>query len=107
LQMAVGFPIVQVQQQGIQIQINGVNQQNSYSLEEFRTLIGRTSGWNRIKSNWFIANQEGNDLILSGKGIGHRVGFCQNGASLLGLQGKSYLEILQYYFPNTEVRSRL
>jgi SpoIID/LytB domain protein len=107
LHSAIGFPIVQIQQRGTQIQFNGVNQQNSYSLEEFRTLIGRTSGWNQVKSNWFAATQEGNELILSGKGIGHRVGFCQNGASILGLQGKSFLEILQFYFPNTEVRSRL
>jgi stage II sporulation protein D len=102
-----GFPIVQLQQRENRIELAGVAQKASYSLEEFRTLVGRTSGWNQIKSNWFVFMQESNSLTFHGKGLGHRVGFCQNGATILANEGKSFQEILQYYFPNTEIRSNL
>jgi len=104
LNLLSGFSVTRVQQRENRIDIAGIKQRTSYSPEEFRTLVGRTSGWNLVKSNWFVATQEGNDIVIQGKGIGHRVGLCQNGAFIFATHGKSFLEILQYYFPNTEVR---
>ncbi|MBE4909772.1 SpoIID/LytB domain-containing protein [Bacillus luteolus] len=40
---------------------------------------------------------------MKGKGYGHGVGMSQWGASVMGEQGKSYKEILQFYFPGTEI----
>lgn len=77
----------------------------SYSPEEFRIAAGRALGWKKILSNSFVAKQNEGALFFRGKGIGHRVGFCQNGAFQLAQQGKSFQEILQHYFPNTEIRN--
>ncbi len=37
-------------------------------------------------------------------GYGHGVGMSQNGANILGRQGYSYVDILAYYFPGTNVQ---
>ncbi|MCM1318913.1 MAG: SpoIID/LytB domain-containing protein [Muribaculaceae bacterium] len=44
----------------------------------------------------------GQDLfILRGRGWGHGVGLCQIGAAVMAAEGKSFREILGFYFPNT------
>ncbi|MBI2838977.1 MAG: SpoIID/LytB domain-containing protein [Acidobacteria bacterium] len=43
---------------------------------------------------------------FSGKGWGHGVGLCQVGSYGMALRGKSYREILQTYYPGTEISRR-
>ncbi len=43
--------------------------------------------------------------FLSGRGWGHGVGLCQYGAQGMARLGKNYREILQHYYPNSEVVS--
>jgi SpoIID/LytB domain protein len=105
LRVLTGFPVSRVVQNDQQIELASAGESVHYRLEEFRTAAGRAIGWNRIQSNSFTATQTGSDLLIRGKGIGHRVGFCQTGAFLLAEQGKSFQQILQHYFPNTEIRS--
>jgi len=105
LQVAIGFPIVQIQQRENRVEFSGVHQTTSLSAEEFRTRIGRALGWNLVRSDWFVTSREDDGLLIQGKGSGHRVGFCQDGADVLALRKKTFLQILQYYFPHTEVRS--
>jgi stage II sporulation protein D len=105
LQVAAGFPLTMIQQGENQLQLSSENRTVSYSLEEFRNVVGRKFGWNKIKSNSFTTTQRGVELLVTGRGIGHRVGFCQNGASLMARSGKSFHEILQHYFPNAEIRA--
>ena len=106
LQLAFGVPIVQIQQRSNRIEISGVDQTISIFPEEFRSRIGRTSGWNLVPSNWFVLSKNSTNIEIHGKGIGHRIGFCQTGATMLASSGKNFPAILQYYFPNTEIRSR-
>jgi stage II sporulation protein D len=42
-------------------------------------------------------------LSIEGGGLGHGVGLCQWGARGLALQGASFRDILQTYFPGTEI----
>jgi stage II sporulation protein D len=42
-------------------------------------------------------------LLFEGSGSGHGVGLCQLGAEQMGLFGRSYREILAYYYPGTLV----
>jgi SpoIID/LytB domain protein len=42
-------------------------------------------------------------VTLDGKGWGHGVGLCQIGAAVMASKGYSYKEILQHYYPNTEL----
>lgn len=41
---------------------------------------------------------------LKGKGAGHGVGMCQVGALRMAREGKTYKEILQHYYPGTELK---
>lgn len=40
-------------------------------------------------------------VIFEGKGSGHGLGLCQQGASAMAHDGASFREILAHYFPNT------
>lgn len=44
-------------------------------------------------------------IIFKTEGLGHLVGMSQYGANSLAKEGKSYNEILSYYFPDTEIFS--
>lgn len=42
-------------------------------------------------------------IVFKVKGYGHGVGMSQWGAEAMAKEGKSYREILSYYYPNTEI----
>lgn len=52
----------------------------------------------KLKSTWFSIHKEGNEVVLTGKGFGHGVGLCQEGA--MGMSRKNYTakQILNFYF---------
>ena len=59
-----------------------------------------------IKSLNFSLSIVGQDIYLRGFGHGHGVGMCQMGALAMAQQGKSYKEILNYYYPNFNIISK-
>ncbi|HEY5177625.1 MAG TPA: SpoIID/LytB domain-containing protein [Terriglobales bacterium] len=69
----------------------------------FRSAIGRHIGWDRMKSNWYDVSDAGDRLIFHGRGSGHGVGLCQIGAEVMGEEGRSYREILSFYYPGTRL----
>jgi stage II sporulation protein D len=52
-----------------------------------------------LRSSWFSVEPEKDTLILRGKGYGHGVGLCQEGAMVMASQGKLYDEIIKFYYP--------
>ncbi|MDF0725590.1 SpoIID/LytB domain-containing protein [Cytobacillus sp. S13-E01] len=73
---------------------------NDEKLNKIRPLIGGT----QFKS-YLIDSLEFKDGIytMKGKGYGHGVGMSQWGAHIMGQLGKNYKEIVQFYFPGTEI----
>ena len=69
----------------------------------FRSAVGRNIGWERLKSNWYDVRVEGDLIVFNGRGSGHGVGLCQVGAEVMGEEGKSYREILSFYYPGTHL----
>lgn len=63
--------------------------------------VGRTSGWNLMRSNWYDVHVEGTRAVFHGRGYGHGVGLCQAGADARGNQGQSERQILAAYYPGT------
>ncbi|MFA5010110.1 MAG: SpoIID/LytB domain-containing protein [Patescibacteria group bacterium] len=65
---------------------------------------------NDIKSMKFDVQPTGDlarpDFIFSGQGWGHGVGMAQWGAKNMALQGKTYQEILTYYYTGVTIGSR-
>ena len=60
------------------------------------------SALNLPSQHFEIQIKDGN-INFQTKGIGHLVGMSQYGANSLAKEGKSYKEILDYYFPKTEI----
>lgn len=51
-----------------------------------------------LYSSWFDVTHTDGRWILVGHGWGHGAGLCQIGAAVMASEGKSYEEILQYYY---------
>lgn len=51
-----------------------------------------------------ILNKDTDSLIISGRGSGHGVGMSQDGAIAMAKEGYSYIDILNYYYTNIEVK---
>jgi stage II sporulation protein D len=65
--------------------------------EEFRQAV--SSSKEQLLSSWYsIADTGGSWRFENGRGWGHGVGLCQWGSYQMGLEGKSCLDILQYYY---------
>src|SRR5205085_2384700 len=47
---------------------------------DFKTIVGRTLGWNVLKSSRFTVERAGANFIFRGSGFGHGLGLCQMGA---------------------------
>jgi stage II sporulation protein D len=62
-----------------------------------------------IRSDWqlrsaYFSIEEGKDsIIIRGRGYGHGVGLCQEGAINMARQGYSYEWILEYYYRDIEI----
>lgn len=68
---------------------------------EFRLLLGSTVL--RSLRNLLVTPSWGS-LEFSGFGWGHGAGLCQWGVKTLSEEGKGYQEILQFYFPASEIK---
>jgi stage II sporulation protein D len=71
--------------------------------EHDRLVLGRKVGWNVVPGNNYEVKKDGDALVFEGRGSGHGLGLCQQGASAMAREGASFREILAHYFPNTSV----
>lgn len=59
----------------------------------------------KLKSTFFSIYDEGETLVFKGRGFGHGVGLCQEGAMEMINQGFSYDEIIKHYYTNVYIVS--
>jgi stage II sporulation protein D len=71
--------------------------------EPFRLAVGRTLGWNKVRSDLYDVRRSGARFVFEGHGAGHGIGMCQAGAAVMGEKGHTYKEILAYYFPGATI----
>lgn len=58
-----------------------------------------------LPSSCFTVKADEKDISFTTKGIGHGVGLSQYGADVMASEGKTYKEILEYYYPGTALES--
>lgn len=59
----------------------------------------------KLKSAFFSVNIVGDEVHLHGRGYGHGVGLCQEGAMGMARYGYTFDEILNFYFPSYVLNS--
>ena len=72
--------------------------------------IRRTLSPSHLYSSAFVVDTENEDedgipqkFILTGAGWGHGVGLCQIGAAIMAEKGYTYQQILEHYFPTSQI----
>ena len=75
----------------------------NYRVNNF-TLPVRTirNDW-QLRSTFFSISIEGGNAVFRGRGYGHGVGLCQEGAMVMGRRGFKYSEIINFYFKNVNM----
>jgi stage II sporulation protein D len=61
------------------------------------------SSLKNLKSLCFTIKRSGTQYIFTGKGHGHHWGLCQWGAAKLAKLGRTYKQILQFYYPGARL----
>ncbi|MBS1570576.1 MAG: SpoIID/LytB domain-containing protein [Bacteroidetes bacterium] len=56
-----------------------------------------------LRSTYFSVHPHGEMVVLSGRGFGHGVGLCQEGAMRMARDGYSYEDILHHYYSNVHL----
>jgi len=83
--------------------LGGTPARFSMSASSFRFAVDRALGWNKIRSDLYEIRNSGGKVLISGKGSGHGVGLCQAGGEEMAREGKTYREILNFYYPGTHL----
>jgi stage II sporulation protein D (peptidoglycan lytic transglycosylase) len=74
---------------------------NTFKGGDFRKMVG----YGVLKSTLFKVKKSGGKFVFLGSGSGHGVGLCQWGAKGMAVDGKTYREILDFYYPGTALSS--
>ncbi len=98
---------------GIDINQNTFNKDSLTFIQEHRKKYYRINGDSiiltrirsafNLKSTFFSIYPKGNYLILKGKGYGHGVGLCQEGAMQMARYGYSYSDIIHFYYRDVSI----
>ena len=67
--------------------------------------LGQSLGWDKAPGTEFSFSQHDREVFIKSRGAGHGVGMCQHGAIGMAREGKTYKEILAFYFPGTTLNA--
>jgi len=71
--------------------------------QDLRVVVGRTLGWQFIKSTAFEIQRKDGRYRFTGHGSGHGVGMCVVGSMRLAVAGESADQILRRYYPGLAI----
>lgn len=57
----------------------------------------------KLRSTFFSIQDKGDKIVFRGRGFGHGVGLCQEGAMRMAELGYSYVEILKFYYTDIHI----
>lgn len=70
---------------------------------DIRGVLKTGNGKSDLWSTLFDIEEDGDNIVINGKGYGHGVGLCQWGAIHLSQEGWNYEDILEHYFPGISI----
>ena len=71
--------------------------------DSFRRAVGLRLGWSTVLSPTFRIERRGARFIFKGVGFGSQVGLCEEGAVAQAATGRTYREILNFYYPGADI----
>ena len=77
---------------------SGLLRSDNYTIGSFGMPFTRIRTEMHLPSAYFTVNLKGDSIVLNGKGFGHGVGLCQEGAMKMARQGYSYRQIINFYY---------
>jgi stage II sporulation protein D len=69
----------------------------SVPFSELREALG-------LRSSFFSVYPQGNNVVLKGRGYGHGVGLCQQGAMVMASKGFDFRQIIDFYYAGVTIR---
>ncbi len=57
----------------------------------------------QLKSTFFSISSQGDSVVFKGKGFGHGVGMCQEGAMRMAKLGYKYPDVINFYYQKTQL----
>ena len=83
----------------LRVQLQGTEGSESLEARALRSALGRSV----IRSTLFEVRNAEDGFIFVGSGHGHGVGMSQWGAQAMATHGASYREILEWFYPGTQL----
>jgi len=77
-----------------------LTRQNNYRIGSFTLPFNQIRNDLNLKSAFFSVLREGNSITFKGRGYGHGVGLCQEGAMVMAARGFKFSEIIKFYYPD-------
>ncbi len=71
---------------------------NEYRIGSFSITFNKIRNDLNLKSSFFSVSHEGSSIVLRGRGYGHGVGLCQEGAMVMAARGFKSDEIIKFYY---------
>jgi stage II sporulation protein D len=72
--------------------------QNLYRTGSFTVPLSTIREELNLRSTFFSVIAQGDSIILKGRGYGHGVGLCQEGAMTMAQEGHDFREIIDFYY---------
>jgi stage II sporulation protein D len=69
-----------------------------YTIGNFKIPLRTIRGDLNLRSTFFSFISEGDTIVFRGKGYGHGVGLCQEGAMVMATKGIEYRKIIDFYY---------
>jgi len=74
-----------------------------YAIDGFKMPLRKLRDELGLKSTWFSVIPQDDSLYIRGKGYGHGIGLCQEGAMVMASEGSGFKEIIRFYYPGVMV----
>ncbi len=80
-----------------------VHRRSDYKVNDLTLPVRQIRNDWQLKSTFFSISVENENIVIKGKGYGHGVGLCQEGAMEMGRKGYKYGEIIGFYYKNVNL----
>jgi len=80
-----------------------LTRQNDYIIGSFSIPFRQIRNDLNLRSAFFSVFRDGNIITLKGRGYGHGVGLCQEGAMVMAARGFKFNEIIGFYYSDVSI----